>query len=145
MLSLFRQYAIPHQIILSKVDRILAQKLRKGLSHFTDVQRKINRSKLNNLKKIMEDMKPIIQPIGPNEGPGSLGEILSCTTVAKQTLPTGNCLGISSIRWSILQATGLVPGHHSEAVKVSPSSDVRAKDPATSTSPVSVHKTEKIF
>lgn len=134
MLSLFRQYAIPHQIILSKVDRILIKRLRKGIKEFTHVKREVNISKINQLKKVMENMRPIIQPIGAAAGPGSLGEILSCSTIAKLSPPSRNCLGISSIRWSILQATGLADGFKPEAVnnRSLPSSEP-AKDTITST------------
>ncbi|CRG87762.1 putative GTP-binding protein EngB [Talaromyces islandicus] len=117
ILSLFRQYGISHQIILSKIDRILAPRLNKGIKEFTEKKREVRISKLNQLKKIMETMRPIVQPIGVSAGPGSLGEMLGCTTVAKLSPPSQNCLGISSIRWSILQATGLTGDIKSEEFK----------------------------
>lgn len=71
----------------------------------------------------MDNLRPIIQPTGVSAGPGSLGEMLGCTTTAKLSPPSQNCLGISAIRWSILQATGLAGDFKREELK-GPSSSV---------------------
>lgn len=95
ILSLFRQNAISHQIILSKVDRVLFPKSRPSLA----------RMKRNcpELDRICEQMKGKIQP-GNGDGPEALGEIVTCS--AEATLE-GKKLGINNVRWAVLSATGL--------------------------------------
>ncbi|MCJ1300076.1 hypothetical protein MMC08_002870 [Hypocenomyce scalaris] len=97
LLALFRQNAIPHQIILSKVDRILwsGPKFPSGA--------KLERGTLE-LKNIVEGLRGKVQPT-TNDGPGALGEILACS--AEKSLENGKKLGINSIRWAMLAATGL--------------------------------------
>lgn len=95
ILSLFRQNAIPHQIILSKVDRILFGKSRPSCS-------RIERN-LPELDRICDQLKAKIQP-GSGDGPEALGEIVTCS--AEATLE-GKKVGINSVRWAVLAATGL--------------------------------------
>ncbi|KAF6221381.1 hypothetical protein HO133_002236 [Letharia lupina] len=95
ILSLFRQNAISHQIILSKVDRILFQKSRPSLARMEQNSPELDR--------ICEELKVKIQP-GNGEGPEALGEILACS--AEVTLE-GKKLGIDKVRWAVLAATGL--------------------------------------
>lgn len=40
-----------------------------------------------------------------SEGPGSLGEILTCSAEAR--IGPGRALGIDAVRWSILSAAGI--------------------------------------
>lgn len=95
ILSSFRQNAISHQIILSKVDRILFPKSRPSIA----------RMKQNSpeLDRICEQLKGKIQP-GNGDGPEALGEIVTCSGEA--TLE-GKKLGINNVRWAVLAATGL--------------------------------------
>lgn len=97
LLALFRQHATPHQVILSKVDRILwpGPKLPSA--------GKLERGALE-LKKTVEHVRGKVQPT-IHDGPGALGEILTCS--AEKSLEHGKKLGINSIRWAILAATGL--------------------------------------
>ncbi|PTU18110.1 hypothetical protein P175DRAFT_0444141 [Aspergillus ochraceoroseus IBT 24754] len=97
ILMLFRRYAIPHQIILSKVDKVLVK----------------NRSQMKSgasvagaaaLQRMLEGLRPIIQPDGRTEGPGALGEILTCSS--ETSIGQGQFLGISAIRWAIISAAG---------------------------------------
>lgn len=96
LLTLFRQNAVSHQVILSKVDRVLFQKHRPSLA----------RMELNFpvLDRTLETMRGKIQP-GLGDGPEALGEILACSAEAK--LETGPKLGINNVRWAVLAATGL--------------------------------------
>lgn len=98
LLTLFRNHAIPHQVILSKVDRVLAKsdkKLRTGASA-------VNIASLQNR---LESLKSIIQPDPTQqEGPGALGEILTCSS--QSSVGRGQFLGISAVRWAILSAVG---------------------------------------
>ena len=97
LLALFRQNAVPHQVILSKVDRNVwpGPKLPSAA--------KLERGALE-LRNIMMRMRAKVQPAS-NDGPGALGEILSCS--AEKSLEHGKKLGINSIRWAVLAATGL--------------------------------------
>ncbi|KAL3475473.1 P-loop containing nucleoside triphosphate hydrolase protein [Aspergillus californicus] len=98
ILELFRQSAIPHQIILSKVDKLLLKNTPKPTSIPPP-------EKLAGLQTKLQQLKPIVQPDGRTEGPGALGEILTCS--AEASLGEGRFLGISAIRWAILSAAGL--------------------------------------
>ncbi|MCJ1448597.1 MAG: GTP-binding protein [Stictis urceolatum] len=103
-LELLRSSAIPHQIIISKVDRVLLPAERT---------KKLAPSTLEHgfgeLKQLMQNLKAEVQP--KNEGPPALGEILACSTdlgrwreVSPE--PRGQ-MGINAIRWAILVAAGL--------------------------------------
>jgi len=95
ILSLFRQNAISHQIILSKVDRILFPK-----SNPSAIRMERNSPVL---EYICQDLKSKIQP-GKGDGPEALGEIVTCSGEA--TLG-GKKIGINNVRWAVLAATGL--------------------------------------
>ena len=97
LLSILRGRAIPHQIILSKVDRILFPTGRRpspGALSFN----------LSALHKRMNDLRDVVQPRN-SRNPPALGEILSCST--EKSMVRGEKLGISGIRWAILSAAGL--------------------------------------
>lgn len=95
VLSEFRKYAIPHQVILSKVDRLLFKKADPSVALL----------KRNSplLDAYVGALKQQIQP-GLGDGPEALGEVLTCS--ATKTL-NGKKLGINNVRWAVLAATGL--------------------------------------
>ena len=95
LLSMFRQHAISHQVILSKVDRVLFGKSAPSLA-------RIERNS-PQLEAIVADLKTKIQP-GNGDGPEALGEILTCS--GDKTI-NGTKLGVNNVRWGILVATGL--------------------------------------
>ncbi|KAI9370849.1 P-loop containing nucleoside triphosphate hydrolase protein [Aspergillus egyptiacus] len=97
ILSLFREYAIPHQIILSKVDKLLVKKKSKP----TSVP---SAEKLAGLRATLENLRPVVQPDARTAGPGALGELLTCSS--QTALGPGKFLGISAVRWAILSAAG---------------------------------------
>ena len=97
MLSMLRHNAIPHQVVLPKVDRIL---LRGPKIPSED---KLLKSS-STLRKVVEDIREKIQP-KIEDGPAALGEILTCS--ATKSLGSAERLGINSVRWAILAATGL--------------------------------------
>ncbi|KAL2869856.1 translation initiation/elongation factor MRX8 [Aspergillus lucknowensis] len=115
ILNLFRQYAIPHQVILSKVDKLILKKQAKP----TSVP---SAQKLTNLRATLERLRPVLQPDGRNEGPGALGELLTCSS--QTNIGDGRYLGISSIRWAILSAAGL-DGIVEAKGELNPSADSR--------------------
>jgi GTP-binding protein len=94
---LLRRYAIPHQIVISKVDKVLAKKQ-------SQIKSGASAAKVASLQTLLQNYRPIVQPDDRSEGPGALGEILTCSPEA--TISPGKSLGISAIRWAILSATG---------------------------------------
>lgn len=62
-------------------------------------------AKLAALRSTLENLRPILQPPGYSEGPGALGELLTCS--ADAPIGGGQFLGISSVRWAITSAAGL--------------------------------------
>jgi GTP-binding protein len=112
---LFRQYAIPHQIILSKVDKVLAKKKKQ-------VKSGASAANVAALRDLLQDLKPIVQPPDGREGPGALGEILTCS--AETPTGPGQFLGISAIRWAILSAAGFDGSVEVKAESIPSSSSV---------------------
>ena len=97
MLDLLRQQAVSHQIILSKVDRVLFP----GSKNPSEL--KLQRNSLE-LHKLYESLRTEIQP-RKFDGPEGLGEIISCS--AEKSLEKGKKVGINQVRWAVLAATGL--------------------------------------
>lgn len=97
LLTIFRENAIPHQIILSKVDRILFPTSRNPSP-------KALEANLSTLKKTMGDLRQIVQPPFDRHPP-ALGEILTCS--AEKSVERGKKMGVSGIRWAMLAAAGL--------------------------------------
>lgn len=97
LLAQFRKNAISHQVILSKVDRILLR------GRGTHTESKLERNSAN-LREIYEQLRKSIQP-GNFDGPEALGEIISCS--AEKSLERNKRPGIDQIRWAVLAATGL--------------------------------------
>ena len=100
MLALFRKLGVPHQVILSKVDRVL-------LPTKTRASRVKIRGKLEQhgpmLAEMIADLRSKLQP-GLEDGPEALGEVITCST--HKVFP-GNRFGIDDVRWATLAATGL--------------------------------------
>lgn len=95
LLRLFRQHAVSHQVILSKVDRVLFRKLSPSLDRMER-----NRPQLD---AIAQEIRTSIQP-GEGQGPEALGELIICS--AEKTI-AGVKIGINNVRWAVLAATGL--------------------------------------
>lgn len=120
ILNILRERAIPHQVILSKVDSILLDHKQKGGHHNKGKQKTLAKEvgraegegrwpdywadgSLEILKdSVNREIKPQIQP--PIPVPGALGEILTCSAKMDQYQKGG--LGISAIRVAILRAIG---------------------------------------
>ncbi|KAL8908063.1 MAG: hypothetical protein Q9207_001042 [Kuettlingeria erythrocarpa] len=97
LLQALRENAISHQVVLSKVDRILFGKKPKP--------------SLERLRRNAASLQVKAGSIGSHldnldvRGPKALGEILACSTTA--SVERGKFLGINNLRWSVLAATGL--------------------------------------
>ena len=97
LLQALRESAISHQVVLSKVDRILFPKGRNPTQHM--LQR--NATSLQQAAQSIRDGLASMDVAGPEP----LGEILACSTAA--SLEMGKWLGINNLRWAVLAATGL--------------------------------------
>ena len=97
LLSQFRQNGISHQVILSKIDRILLP----GPKSPSEARLKTYSA---NLRKTFEELRTKIQP-GNLDGPEGLGELISCS--AEKSLERGRRPGMNQVRWAVLAATGL--------------------------------------
>ncbi|KAL1975010.1 hypothetical protein VTN31DRAFT_5214 [Thermomyces dupontii] len=103
LLLLLREAAIPHQVIVSKADRVLVKN--RSQSPRTLEDRGVDPARLADLQTRLHALRAEVQP---NYGPGALGEILACSaeTVVDRKSKKKTPLGISAIRWAILTATG---------------------------------------
>lgn len=103
LLLLLREAAIPHQVIVSKADRVLVKK--KSQSPRTLEERGVDPARLADLQARLQALKAEVQP---DYGPGALGEILafSSETIVDRKSKKKTPLGISAVRWAILTATG---------------------------------------
>jgi GTP-binding protein len=59
--------------------------------------------RLAKLRNFVDELKLEIQP-DASEGPGALGEVISCSLEMKAVKNRG--LGITPLRWAILRAAG---------------------------------------
>ncbi|KAK4982518.1 hypothetical protein LTR66_009226 [Elasticomyces elasticus] len=104
LLASLRKGAVQHQIILSKVDKLLYPS-----SHPPSAQKLSNN--LLKLRHICEDIRKQIQP-EDERGPKASGDILCCS--AEKGLQFdgdkrngGGRLGIDALRWAVLSAVGI--------------------------------------
>ncbi|KAL1625072.1 hypothetical protein SLS56_007580 [Neofusicoccum ribis] len=103
LLDLLEANGVPHQIVLSKADKLLLPKLRsnskeklkKGLAKLRAAQDKLMMELLEREKK--------------GRGMPALGEILAVSSMkgVKDGAEKFDKLGINGLRWAILQAAGL--------------------------------------
>ncbi|KAL8841641.1 MAG: hypothetical protein Q9170_000855 [Blastenia crenularia] len=97
LLQALRENAISHQVVLSKVDRLLFHNNRKPTKQLLQKHAPTLHKDVESIRDRLETMDV--------EGPKALGEILACSTIA--SIEDGKGLGINNLRWSILAATGL--------------------------------------
>ncbi|KFY53206.1 hypothetical protein V496_07811 [Pseudogymnoascus sp. VKM F-4515 (FW-2607)] len=95
LLAIFRKEEIPHQIVLSKVDKLLFPKNRKPSQGALD-------SRMQVLQCVFKMTRRSTQP-NPEDMSGALGEIIGCCSER----PFGQVLGINEVRHAMLQAAGL--------------------------------------
>lgn len=95
LLAIFRKEEIPHQIVLSKVDKLLFPKNRMPSEGALESRREV-------LRCVFESVRRVTQP-NPEDITGALGEIIACCSER----PFGQVLGINEVRHSMLQAAGL--------------------------------------
>lgn len=98
LLMLFRRYAIPHQVVLSKVDKFIFKNKKQAKGGVAP-------DNIAKLQKTLHDLKPLVQPDGRLQGPGALGEIVTCS--GETSVGPGQKLGVNALRWAIISAAGL--------------------------------------
>lgn len=119
LIALLQENAISHQIILSKVDRILLP----GKKASIPSQNRLQQTSAQ-LRRLFEDIRAQIQP-GNTGRPEALGEIIACS--GERSLKSGGPkLGINHVRWAVLAATGL-------------GDKVRRVSPSTILAPITEH------
>lgn len=96
LIELFQEQAVPYQIVLSKVDRVLFNGSR------TPSQGALE-SRFSELRRTMESVKEIMQPDAEEDG-GAVGEVIACSS---EKWIEGKRLGIDAVRFAMLQAAGL--------------------------------------
>jgi GTP-binding protein len=101
LLAILRQESVPHQIILSKVDKVLFPNSRRIPSenameyHFS------------LLRRSMEEVRQILDARDGGKS-SAVGEILACS--AERIIERSRKLGIDGVRWTVLVAAGLAGG-----------------------------------
>ena len=112
LLRLLRHSAIPHQVILSKVDRVLfsSKSQAKTAMKKPNSNTLVFAANIEGLQRRLSDLRMVIQPDARTEGPGALGEIL--TSSAETRLERNSQrLGVNAVRWAIMTAAGLGERH----------------------------------
>ncbi|KAL8807622.1 MAG: hypothetical protein Q9182_000606 [Xanthomendoza sp. 2 TL-2023] len=97
LLQALRESGISHQIVLSKVDRILFPKGRDPTRQMLQRNATVLQQTANSIRDRLDSIDVV--------GPKPLGEIVACSTAA--SLERGKWLGINNLRWAVLAATGL--------------------------------------
>jgi GTP-binding protein len=113
MIQLFNQHKVPFQVVLSKIDKLLASKNAKKSPSAHDFSHRIE-----SLQKTLESTKSIVQrDIELDEG-HLVGEIISCSS---RPSVVGQNVGIAALRFAILRAAGL---HFQPEVKLAPAVEI---------------------
>jgi GTP-binding protein len=113
MIQLFNQHKIPFQVILSKIDKILAPSNAKRTPsghEFSD--------RLDRLDKILESIKSLLQEDPELDEGHVAGEIIACSS---EPGFYGRNLGIGAVRFAMLRAAGL---HFQPEVKLAPAVEI---------------------
>ncbi|RAL09674.1 translation initiation/elongation factor MRX8 [Aspergillus homomorphus CBS 101889] len=98
VLKLLSQYGIPYQIVVAKIDKLLAKQpaqirtgvTEKGFETVRDVHRQLRIGARGALQFW--------------KGPPPLGETLTCCSKVERT--QGEYIGISALRWAVVKAAG---------------------------------------
>jgi GTP-binding protein len=96
LLAMFKEHAIPYQIVLAKADRVLFPGSRTPSPGALE-------ARLSELRRTMESVKDAVQPEDEDEG-GAVGEVIACSS---EKWIEGKRMGIDAVRFATLQAAGL--------------------------------------
>ena len=104
LLALFKEQAIPYQIVLSKVDRVLFGGKRNPSP-------KVLEERFAALAEIQREIQVLVKPDAMDEG-GGTGEVISCSA---EKWIEGKRMGVEQLRFAMLRAAGL---HYEPKVKL---------------------------
>jgi GTP-binding protein len=96
IIALFKEQAIPFQIVMSKADKILFD----GNRRCSD---QAMANKIITLRKTMEGIQKLVQP-DREEDSGATGEVFACSS---EKWINGKRMGVDGVRFAMLQAAGL--------------------------------------
>ncbi|KAE9974906.1 hypothetical protein BLS_002856 [Venturia inaequalis] len=97
MLDILQEAGTPHQIILSKSDKLIYPTA--NAPSLDKVQQRIEK-----LHQITEKVREKVAPKG-KRGNAVLNDIICCSS--EKSLDRGRMIGIDEVRWAVLQAAGL--------------------------------------
>lgn len=99
MLQMLRSRKVPHQVVLSKVDKILFPSATKRIPNNANLKKRIG-----HLDTILQKTKAMIEGDPESDDADSMtGEIVTCTSEKR----AGRKYGIDAVRFAILRAAGL--------------------------------------
>ncbi|KAL9046951.1 MAG: hypothetical protein Q9214_000350 [Letrouitia sp. 1 TL-2023] len=96
LLTALRQNAVSHQVVASKIDRVLFPGRKQHSERLLSTN---SPYLLRKFEEIQEQLNLI-----ESEGPRPLGELIGCS--AEASIEDGKRLGINNLRWAVLAATG---------------------------------------
>ncbi|KAI4215823.1 MAG: hypothetical protein LQ351_001811 [Letrouitia transgressa] len=96
LLAALRQNAVSHQVVASKIDRVLFAGRKQHSERLLNTN---SPCLLRKFEEIQEQLNLI-----ESEGPRPLGELVGCS--AEASIENGRRLGINNLRWAVLAATG---------------------------------------
>jgi GTP-binding protein len=96
LVALFKEHAVPYQLVLSKVDRVLFDRSRTPGPAALE-------ARIQQLRRTMEEVKDVVQPDTEDDG-GAVGEVIACSA---EKWIAGKQMGIDAVRFAMLQAAGL--------------------------------------
>jgi GTP-binding protein len=105
LLASLRLSGVPHQVLLSKLDKAYIPETTKEITHFAKPKTASNAFKPHgSIEKLYRTMDKIKTEIKPKHGGGALGELLA---VSSEVLIDGKRLGVDAVRIAVLQAAGV--------------------------------------
>lgn len=96
LLQMFNERAIPYQIVLSKVDKLVLPGSRQPSPEALE-------GRLSELRRMMENVKEAVQPDSEDDG-SSIGEVIACSS---EKWVEGKRMGIDAVRYAMLKAAGM--------------------------------------
>lgn len=102
LLASLRLAGVPHQVILSKLDRLYVPSAKK-LERISRAPGAKGVEPLGSLEGTREKFTKIREDIEPGVGAGALGELIG---VSAEVCVDGNMLGMDNVRFAVLQASG---------------------------------------
>ncbi|EER23427.1 hypothetical protein D8B26_001533 [Coccidioides posadasii str. Silveira] len=102
VLNFLRRFAIPYQLVLTKLDHALSFNGHKNKTKPND-----SRSDLIRFSQTVQDILSSAQPVNPIlDGPGPLNDVIACSVQMQSKKQKKSVAGLRSLRWAILLATG---------------------------------------